>query len=68
MKQVELTQDDWGQVVDGLACRAEQYEATAGFYETGVAEGEILEVSDADEARSLAAVYWALVDKIRKQL
>ncbi|MDF7807493.1 hypothetical protein P4E94_08590 [Pontiellaceae bacterium B12219] len=68
MKKIELTNVEWGQVLDGLASRAEQYELTAQYYETGVSNGEILEVSHASEARCIAKFYRSIIAQIEKQL
>ena len=68
-KSVELDADDWGQVMDGLECRAFDYERTARFFEENGCYGEgIEEVSSAAEARNLAAWYRRLVEEIRKQV
>ena len=66
--QVELSSPEWGQIMDGLACRAEQYELTAEYHDGGSVDGAILEVRDADEARDLARCYHQLVGQIRGQL
>jgi len=66
-KAIELEDNDWWQVVDGLTCRAEQYDSTAQYHETGIADGDILEVRDAREAKNIAAHYREIVDKIREQ-
>jgi hypothetical protein len=68
MKTVELETAEWGQVLDGLTCRAEQYELTVQYYETGVADGEILEVSHGHEARYIAEFYRSIIAKIEQQL
>ena len=34
---VALAENEWGQVVDGLICRAELYEETVRYYESGPA-------------------------------
>ena len=68
MKTVGLDLVDWGQVIDGLTCWAEQYELTAQYYETGFADGDILEVRDAHEAKNIAAHYREIIGKIRGQL
>ncbi|WFB36632.1 hypothetical protein P3T73_02505 [Kiritimatiellota bacterium B12222] len=68
MKSVELNRIDWGQLLDGLRCRVEQYEKTAKFYQTGKAESEILEVSDAEEAEAIANDYREIIKKIEGQL
>ena len=65
-KTIELDTQDWGQVIDGLAARAEQYELTAEYYETGSVDGNILEVRDAEEACSIAASYRRIIEKMRK--
>ncbi len=51
---IELDDDEWGQIVDGLTCRAMLYEETVVYYEGGIPDGEIAEVSDVEEARALA--------------
>lgn len=67
-KTIEMDDNDWGQVVDGLICRAEQYELTAQVHETGFADGDILEASSAYEANAIAAHYREIIRKIREQL
>ena len=66
--KVGLELVDWWQTIDGLTCRAEQYELTAEYHETGFADGDILEVRDASEARNIAAHYREIIGKIRGQL
>lgn len=65
---INLDDNDWGQIIDGLSCRAEQYEETTKYHETGRADEDILEVRDADEAHALAMRYLGLVREIRRQL
>ncbi len=65
---VKLSRTSWGQIIDGLTCRAEQYELTAMYHSGASVQGEILEVRDADEARDLAQCYHRLVLQIRGQL
>lgn len=67
-KTIELDENDWGQIVDGLTCRAEQYEQTARCHEAGFADGVIVEVRDAEEARSIAGCYQEIIEKIAEQL
>jgi len=66
-KSITLDDTDWGQILDALDCRAEVYEETVRYYETGLAEGGIAEVSDAEEARNLVRVYRSLIEKIQSQ-
>ena len=61
---VVLDDIEWGQVLDGLRCRAETYEETARYYESGYAESEIAEVRDENEARKLAELYRNIIGKI----
>ena len=63
-KSVSLDECEWGQILDGLKCRAELYEETVRYYESGYAEEEIAEVRDADEARALARIYRRIIRKI----
>ncbi len=66
-KAIELDGNEWGQVIDGLMCRAILYEETVGYYEDGVTYGDIAEVSNVEEARQLAAMYRSLIEKIQRQ-
>jgi hypothetical protein len=65
---IELEDNDWGQILDGLTCRAEQYELTAEYYEGGYVDDEVFIVRDAEEARNLAEWCRRLIEQIRKQL
>lgn len=65
---VTLDDNDWGQIIDGLTCRAEWYENAVQYYETGYCEGDIAEVRDGDEARVLAEWYMNIIRKIMDQL
>ncbi|MEX2607935.1 MAG: hypothetical protein WD708_11365 [Kiritimatiellia bacterium] len=67
-RTVELDRLSWGQLLDGLTCRAEQYESTAEYFRTGETDGEILEATDADEAQAIANDYREIIQKIRTQL
>lgn len=61
---VVLDDIEWGQVLDGLKCRAEIYEETVRYYESGYAESEIAEVRDGNEARKLSDLYRNIIGKI----
>ena len=65
---VALDDNEWGQVLDGLRCRAEIYEETVRYYESGHAECEIAEVRDENEARKLADLYRNIIGKIERAL
>jgi len=65
--KIELDDNEWGQIIDGLTCRAILYEETVGYYEDGVSYGEIAEVSNVKEARELAAMYRSIIEKIQRQ-
>jgi len=67
-KLVILDELDWGQIIDGLICRAELYEETVCYYESSIVEREIAEVRDADEARLMAGTYRRIVSAIEKSL
>lgn len=66
-KTIELENNDWGQVIDGLCVRAEEYERTAQYHESGITDGDILEVKDAREAKNIAEHYREIIRKIRGQ-
>ena len=67
-KKVELNKVEWGQVLDGLACRVALYEETVGYYEDGISYGHIAEVRDADEAKVILNYYREIILKIEQQL
>jgi hypothetical protein len=67
-KTVQLDELAWGQILDGLTCRAEWYENAVQYYETGYCEGEVAEVRDEDEARTLAKWYRKLIEDIQLQI
>lgn len=68
MKTVQLDELAWGQIIDGLTCRAEWYENAVEYHETGYCDREIAEVRDADEARNLANWYHRIIQEIRAQV
>jgi hypothetical protein len=67
-KTVTMDEDEWGQIVDGLVGRAELYEETVRYHESGYAEHEIAEVRDADEACRIARLYRRMIRKIQKEI
>lgn len=67
-KNVKMDEVDWGQVIDGLECRAWQYELTAHYYETEGGDECLEEVNSGEEARGLAAWYHRLAEQIRDQV
>lgn len=69
-KQILLRLDerDFDQVVDGLRVRAESWRATERYFETGKAEHEIEECTDADEARTIAEGYERIMVSLLTQL
>jgi len=68
MKTVALSKIEWMQLLDGLRCRAEQYESTATYFRTGQTDGEILEVTDTEEAEAIAGDYRQIIKNIEAQL
>ncbi len=68
MKTVTLDNIAWRQIIDGLTLRAEQYEVTVEYYKTGKPDLEILEVSDVEEAQSIADNYRHIISRIRSQI
>ena len=68
MKKIELDEVEWGQILDGLACRVALYEETVGYYEHGVTYGHIAEVRDVEEARTILTYYREIIGKVERQL
>jgi hypothetical protein len=68
MKTVTMDRLSWGQLLDGLTCRAEQYESTVAYFKTGEADGDILAATDAEEAQAIADDYREIIRNIRTQL
>lgn len=67
-KTITLSENDWGQIIDGLTCRAEDYDRTAQGHESGFSDDYILDVRDAEEARDLARHYRRILQNLRGQL
>ena len=65
---IELDSNEWGQIIDGLTIRAESYENTVQYYETGYADELIEEVGGVYEARAIAEFYRSIIEKVQKQL
>lgn len=65
---VALNAQQWGQLLDGLACRVALYEETVAYYEEGVSFGHIAEVSDVLEAKAILRYYRRIIRDIKKQL
>jgi len=67
-----LNANDVGQLLDGLAIRAESWEKTAGYLRDGsMPEGEIFIIEDCSEpaeADAIAEHYRSIIKKIRNQL
>jgi hypothetical protein len=66
--KVELNEQEWGQVLDGLACRVALYEETVGYYKYGVSYGHIAEVNGVEEAQAILRYYRRIIRSIKKQL
>lgn len=68
--RIELEETDLGQLLDGLALRAESWERTAEYLRSGYLDGDYLveECSKPEEADSIAAHYRRLVLSIQQQM
>ncbi len=70
--RIELDEQEWGQLLDGLECRAESWRRTAKYLRTEeMPDGEffiIEECSDEEEADGLAARYEGIVQNIKGQM
>lgn len=70
--RIELDEQEWGQLLDGLECRAESWRRTAKYLRTEeLPDGEffvIEECRDEDEAEELAAHYEAIIKNIQSQM
>jgi len=68
---IRLGENDLGQLLDGLRCRAEAWHGTAKYFETGSTPHEdflIEDCNDAEEARKIAADYDRLIAEIEDQI
>jgi hypothetical protein len=69
---IELDAHEWGQLLDGLECRAESWRRTAEYLRTEeMPDGELFvieECSDMEEANGIAACYEAIVKNIQIQM
>jgi hypothetical protein len=70
--RIELDEQEWGQLLDGLECRAESWRRTAEYLRTEeLPDGEffvIEECRDEDEAEELAACYDGIIRNIKSQM
>ena len=70
--RIELNGLDLGQLLDGLATRAESWERTAEHLRTGtMPEGEFFvveECSKPEEADDIAGQYRSIIHKIERQM
>lgn len=67
-QKVELSEQEWGQVLDGLACRVALYEEAVGYYKHGVSYGHIAEVNGVEEAQAILRYYRRIIRNIKNQL
>lgn len=67
--QIELSEIDLGQLIDGLTVRAEAWEKTARYHRTAEVPDDILveECRDAEEAEQIAEHYRSIIETIHKQ-
>ena len=70
--RIELDEQDWGQLLDGLEIRAESWRRTAEYLRSGdMPDGEIFlieECGDEEEADEVAAHYEAIITNIQMQM
>ncbi len=70
--RIELDEQDWGQLLDGLEIRAESWRRTAQYLRTGdMPDGELFLIEECDgeeEAEEVAAHYEAIITNIQKQM
>lgn len=65
---ITLSSNDWGQIIAGLECRREVWDATARYLGGQEVDSMIEECSDEEEARNLVAIYDRLISELRAQL
>ena len=67
-----LNENDVGQLLDGLAIRAESWEKTAGYLRDGsMPEGDIIIIEDCSEpteADAIAEHYRSIIKRIESQM
>ena len=70
MNHIKLSDNDLGQILDGLEVLIEQWHATEQYFLTGEQqEGDyIRDARDASEAHSIAMTYQTIQERIREQL
>ena len=68
--RIELDELDLGQLLEGLAVRAEAWERTAEYLRSGYIEGDFVieECSKPEEADGIATHYRRLLHTIREQM
>jgi hypothetical protein len=70
--RIELDEQEWGQLLDELECRAESWKRTAEYLRTEeLPDGEffvIKECRDEEEAEEIAACYEGIIRNIKSQM
>ena len=70
--RIELGEQEWGQLLDGLECRAESWRHTDACLRTGeLPNGEFLvieECQNEEEAEMLEACYEGIIRNIKRQM
>ena len=68
--RLELDDRDLGQLLDGLAMRAESWERTAEYLRSGYVAGDkiVEECSKPEEADAIATHYRSIIRKIHEQM
>jgi len=70
MNHIALSDNDLGQILDGLEVLTEQWQATEQYLLTGEQQEDdcIRDARDASEAHSIAMTYRTIQERIREQL
>jgi hypothetical protein len=68
--RIELDDRDLGQLLDGLAMRADSWERTAEYLRSGYVPGDevVEECSNSEEADAIGAHYRSIIRKIQQQM
>ncbi len=65
---IKISDNNLGQILDGLRCRAEAYRRTELYHNEGHADGDIEECKDADEAKGIAEHYEQIIADLEGQM
>ena len=67
LQRILIPENDLGQIIDGLTCRAEEYRNTSEALRGITTYGTVHDVTDDEEADRIALWYETIIDQLQEQ-